>query len=281
MPAAHDAHLRAYRLQRSAGGSPLLRDIIFGACLSAVFSGVSVDDFRELLDELDDEAAQAGPMLAATLAGFRARVEYGAGRLPADAVLVVADREAQLLQEAGAGTLGGDRAFERMVMPWLDGDLAAAEAGARERVEWMRTQGGRIFEANALAAWALASCHVGRSEQALAVVGEARAIAEPGDIADQLDLDLAEAYARALEGESDAPRALLERARTWSEGTEMYVPFSEHDYIEACVLRTLGDVEDARRLIAALAERETRRGFHRFADRYRRELAALDSAGAD
>jgi class 3 adenylate cyclase len=275
---AHDAYMRSYRLQQSVGGSPLLRDVIFWACLSAVFSGLSVDDFLVLLDELDDEAVQHGPMLAATLASFRAQVEHGAARLDADAVHVATDREAKLLEEAGAHA---DRLYERVVMPWLEDDLATAEAGARGHAEWTKTFGSRLFEANALSMWALALCQLGRYEQALPLVAEAREIADPNDIADQLNLDLAEAYARALAGEVDTPRALLARARETSRGTDIQIPFTEQNYVEACVLRTLGDVEGARLLLNVLVERETRRGFHRIAGAYRRELDALAPASAD
>lgn len=278
---AHDAFLRSFRLQRSVGSSVLLRDVVFGACLAGVFSGLPADDFRRLLDDLADEAAQAGPMLAGTLEGFRARLEYGAGRLDADAVLAAAAAEVALLEESGAGTtVAATRNYERTVIPWLEGDAAGLEAGARAQAEETRTVGA-VFHANALAAWALALCHLGPFEQALELVAEAREIADPEDIADQVTLDCAEAYALALAGETEAPRALLARARATAEGTDLHVPVTEQDYVEACVLRELGEVDGARRLLQALVERETQRGFHRFADRYRRDLAALDASGRE
>jgi len=278
---SHDAFLRSYRLQQSAGSSILLRDVVFGAWLAGIFSGLPADDFRRLLDDLAGEAAQAGPMLAGTLAGFRARLEYGAGRLDADAVLAAAAAEVALLEESGAGTtVAATRNYERTVIPWLEGDAAGLEAGERAQAEETRTVGA-LFHANALASWALALCHLGRFEQALELVAEAREIADPEDIADQVALDCAEAYALALAGETEAPRALLAHARATAEGTDMHVPVTEQDYLEACVLRELGDLDGACRLLEALVEREAQRGFHRFADRYRRDLAALESDGRD
>ena len=166
--------------------------------------------------------------------------------------------------------------YERVIVPWLDGDLAAVETGARQRVEDERAAGTSIFYANSLAMWALALCQLGESGRALQLVEEARTLADPDDVADQIDLDLAEGYAWALEGKAELARTFVEHARGRAQGTDMWNPVFGPEFVEACVLRLLGDVEGARRLLAGLVERDTRRGFHRFAARYRSELAALE-----
>ena len=46
-------------------------------------------------------------------------------------------------------------------------------------------------------------------------------------------------------------------------------------HIEACILRMLGDLAGARRLLERLVDRETSYGRLRAADRYRRDLDAI------
>jgi class 3 adenylate cyclase/tetratricopeptide (TPR) repeat protein len=271
---AHAAYRRANRHLRNAQSRILARDVIFGICVTAVFGGLEADEFRRLLDELDGQAAEAGPLLAATLRGFRARLEYGTGRCDADAVHAAFEDEVALLEQTG-GWAVGIGTFERVVIPWVEGDLVAVEAGARWRVEETKTVARRLFYANALAMWALALCQLGDSGRALALVEEARGIADPDDVADQIQLDLAEAHARALVGENDLAWPLVERARHRAKGTDMDEPAFQREFLEACVLEALGDLDGARRLLEALVERHTSRGFHRYADRYSRDLDAL------
>jgi ATP/maltotriose-dependent transcriptional regulator MalT len=164
--------------------------------------------------------------------------------------------------------------FERIVMPMLDGDLEGMMAGLRWRME--RTVAAPLYHANSLATWAVGLCMSGEPERALAVVEEARGVADPDDVADQLQLDLSEAYARALAGDSDRAWPLVERARERARGTDMEEPGLHHEFVEARVLAALGERDAARRLLAGLAERYARRGLRRYAERYRRELAALD-----
>jgi hypothetical protein len=273
--------VRAYELLERAGSNLLAHDVIFGICITGVFGGISVQQFLQLLDDLDTRAAQAGPLLAATLESFRARVEFGAGTGTVDAVRSTADREAELLEQTGSLYAGAVRQYERVVVPWLEGDLRKVEEGWRERVEETRTVGTQLFHANALASWATALCDLGEWAKALEVVAEARACAHPEDIADQVGIDLAEAYARALSGEREEPLALIERARRTAQGTDMSTPVQEAEYIEACVRNALGDVVGARRILEERIAYREQRGFHRIADRYREELGALDPASRD
>ena len=276
---AHEAYLRAQAHIAAVGATILQRDVVFGICLTGVFGGIRADDLIRLLDELDRSAAAAGPLLEATVAAFRARVEYGSGRGGIDAVREAADREVELLEQVGARlALVTARMYERVVVPWVEGDDREVERGARARVEETKMFGTRLFYANALGMWAIALCRVREPERALELVEEARSLASPDDVADQITLDLAEGYARALLGQSAEAQPLIERAAARAETIEMWSPAFDHRYDEAWARKAQGDLEGARRLLTELFEANAARGFHRMAARYRRDLAALDGS---
>ena len=276
---AHEAYLRAQAHIAAVGATILQRDVIFGICLTGVFGGIRADDLIRLLDELDRSAAAAGPLLEATVAAFRARVEYGSGRGGIDAVREAADREIELLEQVGARlALVTARMYERIVVPWVEGDDREVERGARARVEETKMFGTRLFYANALGMWAIALCRVREPERALELVEEARSLASPDDVADQITLDLAEGYARALLGQSAEAQPLIERAAARAETIEMWSPAFDHRYDEAWARQAQGDLEGTRRLLTELFEANAARGFHRMAARYRRDLAALDGS---
>jgi class 3 adenylate cyclase len=276
---AHEAYLRAQAHIAAVGATILQRDVIFGICLTGVFGGIRADDLIRLLDELDRSAAAAGPLLKATVAAFRARVEYGSGRGGIDAVREAADREIELLEQVGARlALVTARMYERIVVPWVEGDDREVERGARARVEETKMFGTRLFYANALGMWAIALCRVREPECALELVEEARSLASPDDVADQIALDLAEGYARALLGQSAEAQPLIERAAARAQTIEMWSPAFDHRYDEAWARQAQGDLEGTRRLLTELFEANAARGFHRIAARYRRDLAALDGS---
>ena len=272
MSDAHAAWRRAREHLRSAGSTLLARDIVFGLCLSATFGGSDAEAFRRLLDELEDEAARAGPAISASLRSFRARWRYGTGEDDAAAVRAATKEETALQEQVGVLDVPSET-FERVVIPMFEGDLVAMEAGLRWRTE--RTAATPLYHANSLGMWAAGLCMLGDHERALAVVEEARALADPDDVADQVQLDLSEAYARALDGDSECARPLLERARDRARITDMEEPGLHHEFIEARILQALGDLDGARRLLAGLSERYAERGLHRYAALYRRELDAL------
>ena len=56
----------------------------------------------------------------------------------------------------------------------------------------------------------------------------------------------------------------------------MVIVTDQLDYVDATVRALLGDLVEARELLTALVERANTRGLHRWADRYRRDLDALD-----
>jgi len=278
---AHDAHRswrHAHDLLRQAESRILHREIVFDVCISAVFGGAAdLHEIRLLFDELEVEAEVAGPLLAATLRAFRARTQYMAGELDADGVRTVTEEEVKLLEESGASAvaIASSRHFVEGIVPWVEGDPIAIEAGARRWVEATAIAGTHLYHANALAEWAVALCGLGDLEPAMEAIRKARGIADPSDLADQMLLDQAEAYALALEGQAERARTLLGRARKLGAGTQMAHPAVDPLHIEACVLSTLGDLGGAKRLLESLVERETSYGRHRAADRYRRDLEAI------
>ena len=278
---AYDAYRRAFALLRRGGSRVLHREMLFDVCLSSAFGGVStVDERLQLFDELEPEAEVAGPLLATTLRAFRARLGYLAGELDDVGVRAATDDEVRLLEETGAGAvaIASSRHFLDLAVPWVEGDPVAAEAGARRWVDDTASAARHLYHANALGTWAVALCELGEHEQALTAVREARELADPNDVADQIVLDQAEAYALAWSGETARARMLLERARVRAEATQLTAPMDNPLYGEARVLRQLGDVDGARRVLRGLLELSRQRGFHRVADRYRRDLAALDGS---
>jgi class 3 adenylate cyclase len=280
--AAHRSYRRANEILRSVRSDMLRRDAIFGACLTAVFTGLSADDVRAVFDELAGEAGEVGPLLEATRVSFRARVDYGAGDCDLAELRAATAAEMELLEQTGAtSALLSAQTYERLVVPWLAGDDAAVEEATRWRVDKTATYGTRLYRANALAGWALALCVLGEPDRASPLVEEARALADPSDIADQVEINLADAYVRALRGDATGALRELAEARRAGEGTDMHSPIFGEEFVEARIRHALGDEEGARLLLEERVAWYAERGFDRFAERYRRELEALGRVARD
>ena len=131
-----------------------------------------------------------------------------AGELDADAVRTLTEEEVKLLDESGASAvaIASSRHFVEGIVPWVEGDPIAIEAGARKWVEATAIAGTRLYHANALAEWAVTLCELGDPAPAFEAIRKAREIADPNDVADQILLDQAEAYAIALEGTAERGR---------------------------------------------------------------------------
>jgi class 3 adenylate cyclase/tetratricopeptide (TPR) repeat protein len=281
--AAHLAYRRALELLRQARSRVLHREVVFDVCISSGFAGATVDEGLRLFDELEPEAEAAGPLLATALRAFRTRLGYLAGDLDDAALRAATDDEVRQLQETGAAAtaIASSRYFLDRVVPWVEGNQIAVEAGARRWVDETASAARHVYHANALGNWAVALCDLGEHERALTAVREARELADPNDVADQIVLDQAEAYALALAGETARARTQLERARERADAIDLTSPIDNPQHAEACVLRELGDVDGARRLLQGLVELSRQRGLHRAADRYRRDLTDLDSSDRD
>jgi hypothetical protein len=181
-----------------------------------------------------------------------------------------------LLQTGAEASASQARIYTDVVAPWLESDAAGVERGARERCLEVERLGLAFYHANTLGNWATALCDTGDRQAALEAIGKARQVAAADDVADQIVIDAAEAYARALGGERRAALELLERAHRQADGIDMVLVTEELDHVEAMVRGHLGDLAQAREVLTALVERAEARGIHRYADRYRRDLAGLD-----
>jgi tetratricopeptide (TPR) repeat protein len=273
---AHRSYRRAYRVLRDAGRTSLQRSLVKDILASGVFGGMPVADVHALIEELHDEVEDAGPVFGATVRGLRARIDFGAGLIGRDEATAAVEEEIAALRETGAEAAAFTATdFTTVNMPWLEHELEDVERGARERTREAQRLGLNFYYANFLAEWAIALCDLGEREQALAAVAEARATAAEDDVADQIVIDAAEAYARALGGERDAPTALLDRARKRASGIDLTVVSARLEHTEATILALLGEVDRARELLGSLAADTEARGLHRWAARYRRDLDTL------
>ncbi|MBA2460974.1 MAG: hypothetical protein H0V45_04275, partial [Actinobacteria bacterium] len=229
------------------------------------------------VDDLQGDILDGGPLLAATVRGFQARIDYGAGLIDRDDLLSASKEEIDVLRQTGAeATATLVTNHMRVNVPWLESDAAAVERGRRERCLEVERLGLHYYRANTLGNWALGLCDLGDREVALDAIRHAREVAAADDVADQIVIDAADAYAHALAGERHAARGLLERAHAHANGIDMVIVTDQLDHVDATVRALLGDLVGARKLLTVLVERATARGLHRFADRYRRDLDALD-----
>jgi hypothetical protein len=276
---AEDAHLayrRAHEAHRRAGGATARRRMIGALVASAVMSGTHVEGIRRMIDELRDEAVDPGPLLAATLRGAQARMDFVRGAIGFDEMRAACDEEIALLEQTGFLLQAAlPRNFALIVAPRMVGDLEAAEAGAQVGVAETERVGARFYLANQLGVWASILCERGDPAGALEIVGRARAIAAADDVADQISLDSAEAWARTLQGEHEVAVQLVERARRTARGIQMALVTDEIDETDAVLHASSGDVDGARRLYEGMIARADGRGAVRWAERHRRKLAEL------
>jgi len=214
---------------------------------------------------------------AAAARAARARVEFRAGSIGFDELRSATDEEVALLRQTGSA-LGAlwSLGFQD-VATWLTSDDQAVELVRRERVRLFDAPGsaGGAFLANSLGEWAISLCRIGEIDAARGAVERGRGLAQDDDIADQIMLDLAEAFVCALTGEADAARALVDRAGRNAEGIDMVPVTDELDYEAAGIAAILGDTSGAWALLEGLVERAETLGLNRFADRYRQALGEL------
>ena len=273
---AHLAVLAALDGRREAGLVARQSTLISWVVLSAIHSGASADALRSLIDRVDDSAEAAGPLLAATLRSARARVDYAAGSIDLEALRERTRDEIEFLEQIGIGPSRSVSAyFLNMLAPWLEADSAGHALGRRRTLEAEEGLGTTLYLANIQAEWALSLCEGGDAPGALDAVARGRDVMEPGDVADQVLLDAAEGWARALQGSGETALRLLGRARAAVERIDLASTTDQVDYVDAAVRVALGDLAAARALLESLVERSEARGFHRYADRYRRDLRVL------
>jgi class 3 adenylate cyclase/tetratricopeptide (TPR) repeat protein len=270
------AWLNALNTLRDAGILTRQRSIISWVVNAAFHFGLTADEIRVSLDELEERAADLGPLLTATLRGARARIDYTAGSIDVDQLREATREEVALAEESGIPVSRSITAYYlETSVPWLEQDSEERELGRRRMVEIEETLGTNLYLANTLGGWAIALTETGDPDAALEAVARGREVMEPGDVADEIVLDVAEAYARAALGATESALELIERARATIAPTDSATERNDVDYIDARIRALSGDVGAARALLEALVERSEARGFHRYADRYRADLAAL------
>jgi class 3 adenylate cyclase len=271
----HGAYRRAYELLRRAERRAWDRDLLQWLQISANNGRVSVDEVLRVLADFEQEAADGGPLLAAALRSANARSLYVGGRIDAAAVRSAFDREIELLLQTGSEVAASEAGHFWSMVLFLEGDGEGLEAQLREEIATLERLGWHLYLANMLALWAIADCELGEGAAALDAVERGRGIAVAEDVADQIMLDAAEAYARAVLGELSTSRELIGRARERARDIDMRFTTDEVERVGAQIDRLAGDRERAAATLRRLADEAEALGSRRYADRYRRDLAAL------
>jgi hypothetical protein len=277
---SHRAMRRCWEYLRRAGSTAWQGDLITMIPASAAFAGLPLAEVRAISDELERDATDAGPLLVESVRAARARLDCLAGLLPIEDARAAVIRYSELQRQVGSdreaehssAILAGFARFE---------GPEEHERVTRGKAERYEALGDRMFLANVLADWAAALCGIGNAEKALEVVARGRALARVDDIADAAGLNMSEAYARALVGDRERAEELIEQTHDLLSDVDMALVVESAQHLEASTRTALGDVDEARAILARLVGDAERRGLVRFADLYRRELAALDSHARD
>jgi hypothetical protein len=274
---SYRATVRCRELLRRAGSTAFAAELVNAIAAGALVSGRPLDEVEVVLDELERDAGDVGPLLAASLRTARARTAFGAGSLSADEARASVVDYAELLRQVGSALEAEVTSGFLGVLALVEGD-EAFERTQRARVEQLDALGDRMYLTNALAEWAVGLCAVGDAAAASQALARGRALLRSDDVADQVSLDVAEAYIRALAGDREGAERLLEEVRRVLDHVDMAMLVDRTRQIEASVRAALGDIDEARAILEALAASAEERGFVRFARLYERDLAALASA---
>jgi len=255
------------------------RELIEWILFSAEASGASVADVLALADELQPPREE--PLEVAAVTAGRARVEFAAGTISLQALEEKTGVYMQLLRETGSEGRAVTAWWFVLLARSFEGDEAATERALAEHVRRLEGISDAMFLAYILGIWAFHQAATGQLDRALETVERGRSVAHSNDIADQVELDLAEAYARALSGDPDQAVALVESARGRAAGVDMSLVLDRIEYVGARVAVALGDTESGRAQLSEQIRRLESLGYQRIADSWRRDLAALDPPGRD
>jgi hypothetical protein len=144
------------------------------------------------MDEIEDWLGdKAGPLLSASLQDARGFTEYLAGLISTEEKRAQCHRSIKMLQQTGSHMEAIQVMDELSFLAWVDGDLAAREQIMQGAIEELARIGDRNYVVNSLGGMALNKSRLGRPEEALEIVANARRIGSEEDIADQILLDLA------------------------------------------------------------------------------------------
>jgi class 3 adenylate cyclase len=271
----HEALLRAYQTAKSLDRRDLLRDVIPLLVTSAWFSGASASETFELIDDIEDWFSErAGPLLSASLQDARGFTQYLAGFIGAEEKRSQSHRYSEMLRQTGSQMEAIRVMSQQSFLAWLDGELAVSEQIQQKIIEEFERIGDRNYLVNWLAEIGLNKSRLGRPQEALEIVANARRIGSEEDIADQVLLDLAEAHARARQGEHSAARSSLESARNRTVGTRMQLINDEIDLVEGELEMMAGNRARAMKIADRLEAQTRELGLPRYAEALRRTVVS-------
>ncbi len=272
---ANRAYRRAHDLFLQAGTRALQAERIESILVSATASGAPVAEVLALADELQAGLPEEEPLVASALTAGRARIEYDAGAISMQELEQAIGAHVQLLRETGSESGAVVAEWDVYRVRTFDRDDEAIVRDLTEYVGEMERVGDVMYLANILGISAFHQSAAGQVDAALQTIERGRAVAHPEDIADQVELDLSEAYAQALLGNRDQALELLESVRRRAAGIDLSPVLDRAAYVGARVAVVLGDVESARAVLAEQVRRLESLGYHRIADSRRRDLDAL------
>jgi class 3 adenylate cyclase len=271
----HHAVLRAYQIAKSLGRRDLFRDLILLLIGSAWFSGVRASETLGLMDDIEDWFGdKAGPLLSASLQDARGFTEYLAGLISAEEKRAHSHRYIEMLQQTGSRMEAMHVLDELSFVAWVDGDLAVREQIKERIIEEYERIGDRNYLVNMLGETALNKSRLGRPEEALEMVANARRVGSQEDIADQIQLDLAEAHARARHGDQASARSSLESARIRAAGTRMKILNDDIDVVEGEIEMMAGNRARAMEIADRLETQSRELGLPRYAEALRRTVVS-------
>jgi hypothetical protein len=157
---------------------------------------------------------------------------------------------------------------------WVEGDLAVREQLEEKIIEEFERVGDRNYLVNVLGGAALNKSRLGRPEEALEMIENARRIGSKEDVGDQIQLDLAEAHARARRGEQAAARLSLESARIRASGATMKIDNDKIDLVEGEMEMMAGNRARAMELADRLEAQARELSLPRYAKALRRTVVS-------
>ena len=227
------------------------------------------------MDDIEDWLGdKAGPLLSASLQDARGFLEYMAGLISAEEKRAQSHRYIEMLQQTGSHMEAIQIMAGCRSSPGSTGDLAVREQIEERIIEEFERIGDRNYLVNVLGEAALNKSRLGRPEEALEMVANARRIGSEEDIGDQIQLDLAEAHARARHGEQAAASSSLESARIRAAGTRMTFHDDEIDLVEGEVEMMAGNRARAMELADRLEAQSRELGLPRYAEALRRTVVS-------
>jgi hypothetical protein len=217
---------------------------------------------------------KAGPLRSASLHEMRGLMEYQAGLITAEAKRSQSDRCIEMMRQTGSHMEAIAVMVDLSFVAWVESDLAVREQIEEKIIEELERVRDRNYLVNVLGEAALTKSRLERPEEALEMVASARRTGSEEDIADQIQLDLAAAHARARRGEQAAARSSLESARIRAAGTRMKIDDDQIDVVEAEVEMMAGNRARAMELANRLEAQSRELGLPRYAEALRRTVVS-------